>query len=175
MENSSIYDAFERMWEHILIKFNAQTETLNSHTSNMENPHIVTKGQLDLDNVDNTADLDKPISNATQAALDGKADLEHVHNITKDQVGLGNVDNTSDLDKPISIATQGALDEKADEEHTHSSDDIIWFGPLEVECGGTGYDSIRDTTYTTPRYRASALVSYETTPYDNGTINWVYE
>ena len=38
------------------------------------NPHGTTKGDLFLENVDNTSDLDKPISTATQTALDGKED-----------------------------------------------------------------------------------------------------
>lgn len=36
------------------------------------NPHGVTKSEIGLGNVDNTADADKPISTATQTALDGK-------------------------------------------------------------------------------------------------------
>ena len=46
---------------------------------------------------------------------------------------------------------------------------------LAVWNGGTGYSSIADTTYTTARYRASALVSAETNPSINGVINWTYE
>lgn len=46
---------------------------------------------------------------------------------------------------------------------------------LSVENGGTGHDSIEDTTYTVARYRASALVNTETTPTKNGVINWTYE
>lgn len=38
------------------------------------NPHNVTKADIGLDNVDNTSDLDKPISTATQTALNAKAD-----------------------------------------------------------------------------------------------------
>lgn len=47
--------------------------------------------------------------------------------------------------------------------------------PLSVGSGGTGCKSFEDTTYTSARYRASALVSSETTPTQNGVINWVYE
>lgn len=46
----------------------------DAHLIDHENPHQVTAAQVGLGNVDNTADLDKPISTATQAALDGKAD-----------------------------------------------------------------------------------------------------
>lgn len=50
------------------------TSALTSHTSNTSNPHSVTKAQIGLGNVDNTADLAKPISTATQTALDAKVD-----------------------------------------------------------------------------------------------------
>lgn len=45
---------------------------LETHINNKSNPHEVTKDQVGLGNVDNTADLDKPVSNATQTALNGK-------------------------------------------------------------------------------------------------------
>ena len=79
----------------------------------------ITKAMVGLDNVDNSADLDKPISNDTQDALDLKADINSptftgtVSGITKSMVGLDNVDNTSDADKPVSDLTQSAIDLKA--------------------------------------------------------------
>jgi hypothetical protein len=82
-----------------------------------------------LGSVDNTADTAKPISTATQTALDLKlasataastyAPIASptftgtVSGVTKAMVGLGNVDNTSDANKPVSTATQTALDLKA--------------------------------------------------------------
>lgn len=45
---------------------------LNAHINNRTNPHRVTKEQIELDQVDNTSDANKPISNATQTALNGK-------------------------------------------------------------------------------------------------------
>lgn len=45
---------------------------LNAHINNRTNPHRVTKGQIGLDQVDNTSDANKPISTATQTALNGK-------------------------------------------------------------------------------------------------------
>jgi hypothetical protein len=79
----------------------------------------VTKAHVGLNNVDNSADLDKPVSDLTQAALDLKAPLANptftgtVSGIDKSMVGLGNVNNTADASKPISDATQTALDDKA--------------------------------------------------------------
>ena len=55
---------------------------LNLHKNNTSNPHDVTKVQVGLGNVDNTADADKPVSNSTQAAIitanSGKADKSYV-------------------------------------------------------------------------------------------------
>lgn len=41
-----------------------------------------TASEIGLGNVDNTADIDKPISTATQTALDGKADTGHTHTVS---------------------------------------------------------------------------------------------
>jgi hypothetical protein len=78
----------------------------------------LTKTQVGLANVDNTSDANKPVSSATQTALNLKANLASptftgtVSGITSAMVGLGNVNNTSDAAKPISTATQTALDGK---------------------------------------------------------------
>ena len=102
----------------------------------------VSPNDIGLSNVDNTSDLDKPISNDTQDALDLKYDASNPDNyitlaevpaapvtsvssrtgdvtLYKYDVGLSQVDNTSDADKPISDATQTALDGKADTVHNH--------------------------------------------------------
>lgn len=50
-------------------------QDLLDHVEDTDNPHEVTKAQVGLGNVDNTSDLDKPISTATQAALNLKAPL----------------------------------------------------------------------------------------------------
>lgn len=48
--------------------------TINTHIKDTDNPHNVTKAQVGLDQVNNTSDADKPISTATQSALDSKVD-----------------------------------------------------------------------------------------------------
>jgi len=76
------------------------------------------KNSLGLDQVNNTSDIAKPVSTATQAALDTKAPLNSpaftgtVTGITAAMVGLTNVNNTSDANKPVSTATQTALNLK---------------------------------------------------------------
>lgn len=53
----------------------AVNSTLSTHTGNTSNPHSVTKTQVGLGSVDNTSDASKPVSTATQTALDLKAPL----------------------------------------------------------------------------------------------------
>jgi hypothetical protein len=50
----------------------ANLSTLTSHTSNTSNPHATTKTQVGLGNADNTSDANKPVSTATQTALNAK-------------------------------------------------------------------------------------------------------
>lgn len=88
----------------------------------------ISASKVGLGNVNNTSDANKPISTASQTALDTKASTAAlalkapidsptftgtVAGISKSMVGLGNVDNTADASKPISTATQTALDLKA--------------------------------------------------------------
>src|SRR5690606_32516366 len=71
--------------------------SFTSHSQNTSNPHSVTKAQVGLSEVDNTRDADKPISTATQGALDQlqsdlgtKANSTHGHGVG-DISGLHNV------------------------------------------------------------------------------------
>ncbi len=85
----------------------------------------LTKSDVGLGNVDNTSDANKPVSNATQTALNAKENTitagitsqywrgdKTFQTLDKTAVGLGNVDNTSDAGKPVSSATQTALNAK---------------------------------------------------------------
>jgi len=93
------------------------TQTLTNKT--ITTPAGLVKSDVGLGNVDNTSDANKPVSTATQTALDLKAPLASptftgtVAGITATHVGLGNVTNTSDASKPVSTAQQTALDLKA--------------------------------------------------------------
>jgi hypothetical protein len=104
------------------------TQTLTNKT--ITTPAGLVKSDVGLGSVDNTTDANKPVSTATQTALDLKlasataastyAPLANptftgtVSGVTKSHVGLGNVDNTADASKPVSTAQQTALDLKAD-------------------------------------------------------------
>ncbi len=57
----------------------AEIASLISHVGNTSNPHTVTKAQVGLGNVNNTADADKPISTLVENALADKASTTHNH------------------------------------------------------------------------------------------------
>jgi hypothetical protein len=74
-----------------------------------------TPAGIGLGNVDNTSDINKPVSTAQAAAIALKANLNSptftgtVAGITSTMIGLGNVTNTSDANKPVSTAQATAI------------------------------------------------------------------
>ena len=59
---------------------NAVQNNLNTHILDKNNPHQVTKAQIGLGNVDNTSDLDKPVSTAVRAALNDYLLIANIDN-----------------------------------------------------------------------------------------------
>lgn len=58
----------------VIENYNTLDDKIDVHIGDKANPHEVTATQVGLGNCNNTSDLDKPISTATQTALDGKVD-----------------------------------------------------------------------------------------------------
>ena len=127
------------------------------------------KALSDLSNVNNTTDANKPVSTATQTALDLKANLASptftgtVSGITSTMVGLGNVDNTSDANKPVSTATQTALDLKIDESLFDAKGDLLVGSadnvPAKLSVGTNGYLLTANSSATNGIEWAAAPVS----------------
>jgi len=152
----------------------------------------ITKSDVGLSNVDNTSDLNKPISTATQTALNAKqntlvsgSNIKTIEgqsilgagniDLTKADVGLSNVDNTSDVNKPISTATQTALNAKQDTLVSGSNIKTINFNSIlgsgdisvvstlngtspinaSVGAGGSGNISINQATTSTNGFLSS--------------------
>lgn len=96
-------------------------EELDGHKTDKSNPHSVTKAQVGLGNADNTSDVNKPISSATQTALNGKSDKAHKH-------------KTADIsDMPTALPADGGNADTVDgkhasyfaaSNHTHTAADI---------------------------------------------------
>lgn len=81
--------------------------SLIAHIANKSNPHSVTKAQVGLGNADNTSDVNKPISSATQTALNGKSDKAHKH-------------KTADIsDMPSALPADGGNADTVDGKHAN--------------------------------------------------------
>lgn len=167
------------------------TETLTNKTLTspvINTPTGITKSDVGLANVDNTTDAGKPVSTATQTALDLKlasataaTTYETITNvalkapiasptftgtvagITSTMVGLGNVDNTSDANKPVSTATQTALDLKVDESLFDAKGDLLVASadntPAKLSVGTNGYLLTANSSATNGVEWAAAPVS----------------
>lgn len=82
-------------------KLNKTSDKLETHINNKSNPHEVNKAQVGLGNVDNTSDANKPISNATQTALNGKFSATD-----------GNALKQTIEDMPNLVVTEGSVSHK---------------------------------------------------------------
>lgn len=77
---------------------------LETHINNKSNPHEVTKDQVGLSEVDNTSDANKPISTATQNALNSKFNASD-----------GNALKQTIENMPNLVVTEGRLSHKNNE------------------------------------------------------------
>ena len=86
--------------------------SLDTHKSDTNNPHEVTKTQIGLGNVNNTSDLDKPVSIATQTKLDTKVDKITGKSLVSDTeiTKLSQLPNKVTLDSSIADAKKAGTD-----------------------------------------------------------------
>lgn len=86
--------------------------SLDTHKSDTNNPHEVTKTQIGLGNVNNTSDLDKPVSTATQTKLDTKVDKITGKSLVSDTeiTKLSQLPNKVTLDSSIADAKKAGTD-----------------------------------------------------------------
>ena len=120
-------------------KFVSNTEKTNwnSHITNTNNPHSVTKAQIGLGNVDNTSDINKPISTAAQVALDNKVDKEAGK-------GLSTNDFTTNEKTKLAMIAEGAeVNVQSDWDQTdNSKDDYIKNKPtIPTTASQISYDN----------------------------------
>lgn len=122
---------------------------LTSHINNKSNPHSVTAAQVGLGNVDNTSDANKPISTATQTALNGKANTSHTH-------------AAGDITSGTLPASRGGTG------YTSLSSLMSAINNRSTNVNNA------NTSYTTLMARGTKLVSSDTSPGVNGAISWTY-
>ena len=124
-------------------------DSFNSHIENTENPHEVTKDQIGLGNVNNTSDLNKPISTATQAVLtelsNSITDLENAldeFNIVDNRLIVleGHVEDTNNPHQ-VTLAQIGAVSITDFNDHLNNFDN-----PHRVTKGQLGLSNVDNTS-----------------------------
>lgn len=141
----------------------AVQNNLDDHVGDKNNPHDVDKADVGLGNVDNTSDANKPISTATQEALDDKLDANLTsanHVLITD--ASGNVETESQataFNKPFSdssalsptiTGSAGSDEYVSRSDHQHPSETFT-ISAISVLSTGWSYDG----TYTSYPYKAS--------------------
>jgi hypothetical protein len=111
---------------------------------NTGNPHNVTASDVGLGNVDNTSDVDKPVSTATQTALDGKANSSHTHTLTDitDAGTSAGLDVAATGDAAVGEVVKGddsrLTDARVPLAHTHVKADITDFNDADYATAAQG-------------------------------------
>ena len=113
---------------------------LTVHINDKDNPHEVSKAQVGLGNVDNTSDTNKPISTATQTALNEKLDKIAVVDVTADAV-KGQVADAKSVYDAIEAAKPDIVTPTAESTDTQAaSAKAVWNMLGGGGGGGSGTD-----------------------------------
>lgn len=130
-------------------KGKAIADKINEHVNKTDNPHGVTKAQVGLGDVDNTSDKLKPISDATQSALDKKVD-------SVDGKNLSSNDFTDDL--------KNKLDGIAENANNYSLPTAS-----DTKLGGVIVDTELNSTSTNPVQNTAVKSAIDEI---NGKLSW---
>lgn len=166
----------------------------DQHIANTSNPHSVTKSQVGLGNVDNTSDLNKPISNAVQNALNGKisegANISllnnNLHFVTASDLPESTSELTNNGDGSSPFATQAYV--SAYHDSTKANDNAVVHNTgSEVVDGTKTFQAVSFDTLKVKRNSNSATatiqfsnanktlgnigVDYNGKPYFNDAVN----
>jgi hypothetical protein len=174
-------------------------DNLDTHEARTDNPHNVTKSQVGLGNVDNTADTAKPVSTAQQTALNAKADkvssatagdlagLDASGNLTDSGVSVSDI---SDIQALIP-AQASSTNQLADKNFVASSVMSNVGTRLYADTSGSQFATRAALTAATTFYKAdgtsvalSAIIEGSYTiitadegapsPFTNGQTRWLF-
>ena len=113
LSKNDLTDILKTSYDSTVSWITTNGANLINHLTNTNNPHSVTKTQVGLGNVDNTSDVDKPLSTASITALSSKVDvvagerLINASEITK-LVNTAGI-NTGDQDIIFEVQDEGSL------------------------------------------------------------------
>ena len=143
-------------------------DSLDEHIADKANPHNVTKAQVGLGNVDNTADIDKPVSNAAKTYIDQqdalKADKTTTYTKTEVDTKVNSVSGgyigafatMSELNAKTGM-TVGQVAKVMNDSATSNNGDYYYNGTAWVK----GYDSLTDAkAYTDKTVKQDSVAIY---------------
>ena len=155
--SSDEYKSFENAlveFDTVVGDFSSTVDNLNKHIIDTSNPHDVTKAQIGLENVDNTSDVDKPISKATQTELNGKAQKNHAS--LEKNYGIGNsmyyghVKVSNNFDKYVGDATSGVAASQASVYELYQRSNFHLIGNFIPSDGNVSVDGVCTFTLSKP-------------------------
>ena len=135
--NIGVFNKNTTVIDSELHKLDLINESLSNHTTDELNPHKVKKSQIGLSNVDNTSDINKPVSTAQQNAIDESLYQSNYYTDTKIAELINGAPETLDTlkeiadaiieDKTIVDAIDAAIGTKANQNelNTHINNDAI--------------------------------------------------
>lgn len=168
-----------------LLEAKASNVEVQAHVGNTENPHRVTKSQIGLENVENTADADKPVSKPMQQALDGIAGQLQSHaaesaiHRTSAQIRA----EITDADIPGTVARDADVDTKiqahneSGEAHADLRNALANLESGTVEAGSAVYAQKLGTTadsYTKTQLDAKLNRHIKDVVYDAGHAKFTF-
>lgn len=138
---------------------------IDNHIADKANPHQVTKAQVGLGNVDNTADIDKPISTAVSAAFDAvEAEITDINDLIPNEASSSNqladkafVNSSIATNTANFIGTFNSVAELEAYSGTVTNNDYAFVVGTD-SAGNTVYDRYKYTDATTP---SSWVFEYE--------------
>ena len=118
-------------------------EEVDDHIVNSNNPHSVTKTQVGLSNVDNTADIDKPVSTYQLIALNNKANKNNVLLLDNTTAFTPNADYEPATKKYVDEKYDGKIQESSEPADPASGFAVRWIDEatgdykIKINHGGT--------------------------------------
>lgn len=152
----------------VAVNSKADQTDFDAHEADVANPHSVTAAQLNLGNIDNTADDDKPVSTAQQAALDAKADASDLANQTAFEAAFFTLPSGT---LPTPTVDDSTLVGAADGSTSWEAIKWIDFSSLWFDTSGTGATEA-DTKYYFPKGYATSAASQYFGKDGSGTIGF---
>lgn len=131
------------------------------------------KRDIDLGNVDNTSDKDKPVSTATQQALNNKANASDVYSKTETDGLLNNKANTNDVYSKTK--TDELLNNKANKSDVYTKSETD--GLLNNKANSSDVDAgLNKSLYNLGAYDTISgnVITRQTGYVDLGSLSWTY-